>query len=49
MTKEQIERMSQEELGRWYEKEVGYNPFVDDPTISVEEVHRIIFSIFEEC
>lgn len=30
-----------EELAKWYLETIGYDPFVDSPDITVEEVRRI--------
>jgi hypothetical protein len=30
-----------EELRKWYVETIGYDPFKDDPTITVEEVAKI--------
>lgn len=33
--------LKKEELRRWYSDAIGYDPFKDDPTLTVEEVAKV--------
>lgn len=41
-SRDDIEGMSREELGRWYESQVGYNPLEDEPSTTTEELRQMV-------
>jgi hypothetical protein len=37
-----VDTMSREELGKWYEAQVGYNPIEDDPSTTTTELRKMV-------
>lgn len=38
---ETLESVKKEEIRAWYKKNIGYDPFKDDPSVTVEEIAKI--------